>query len=57
MTDDQVFIEVNCQQKHIEGERICGDVFLSAKLREEGLLSGSELAVPFRVIRLPKRTV
>lgn len=35
MTDDKVFIEVNCQQKHIEGERICGDVFLSAKLREE----------------------
>jgi hypothetical protein len=36
MKDDKVFIEVNCQQKHIEGERICGDVFLSAKLREEG---------------------
>jgi hypothetical protein len=36
MMDDKVFIEVNCQQKHIEGERICGDVFLSAKLREEG---------------------
>ncbi len=35
MTDDKVFIDVNCQQKNIEGERICGDVFLSSKVREE----------------------
>lgn len=29
-------IEVNCQQKFQEGERICGDVFLSQKVSEEG---------------------
>lgn len=29
------FIEVNCQQKNHEGERICGDVFLSRKIKEE----------------------
>lgn len=26
------FIEVNCQQKHHDGERICGDVFLSERV-------------------------
>lgn len=29
------FIEVNCQQKNYDGERICGDVFLSRKVKEE----------------------
>jgi hypothetical protein len=32
---DKFFIEVNCQQKNHEGERICGDVFLSASVKEE----------------------
>ena len=35
MNDEKVFIEVNCQQKNTDGERICGDVFLSSKVREE----------------------
>jgi hypothetical protein len=29
-------IEVNCQQNYYEGERVCGDVFLSKKVQEEG---------------------
>lgn len=29
---DSFFIEVNCQQKHHDGERICGDVFLSQRV-------------------------
>ncbi len=29
------FIEVDCQQKNHDGERICGDVFLSGKVKEE----------------------
>jgi len=29
------FIEVNCQQKNHEGERICGDVFVSRYVKEE----------------------
>ena len=33
---DAYFIEVDCQQKNHEGERICGDVFLSGKVKEEG---------------------
>jgi hypothetical protein len=33
---DRYFIEVDCQQKNHEGERICGDVFLSGKVKEEG---------------------
>lgn len=33
---DKYFIEVDCQQKNHEGERICGDVFLSGKVKEEG---------------------
>ena len=33
---DKYFIEVECQQKNHEGERICGDVFLSGKVKEEG---------------------
>jgi len=29
------YTEINCQQKNHEGERICGDVFLSKKIKEE----------------------
>lgn len=29
------YTEVNCQQRNHEGERICGDVFISKRLREE----------------------
>ncbi|MGD9978437.1 MAG: SpoIIE family protein phosphatase [Bacteroidales bacterium] len=29
------FIEVNCQQKNHDGERICGDVFYSKRLQDE----------------------
>ncbi len=29
------YIEVKCQQKNHEGERICGDVFLSERIKEE----------------------
>ncbi|NJM15292.1 MAG: SpoIIE family protein phosphatase [Bacteroidales bacterium] len=30
------FIEVDCQQRNHVNERICGDVFLSGKVKEEG---------------------
>jgi hypothetical protein len=33
---DTFHIEVNCQQIYHEGERVCGDVFLSKKIKEEG---------------------
>ncbi|MFO7862470.1 MAG: SpoIIE family protein phosphatase [Salinivirgaceae bacterium] len=33
MTD--FYTEVNCQQRNHEGERICGDVFISKRVREE----------------------
>ena len=33
--DREFFIEVNSQQRNYEGERICGDVFLSSSVREE----------------------
>lgn len=33
--DQRFYIEVNCQQKNHEGERICGDVFLSKRIKEE----------------------
>ncbi|MBN1117722.1 MAG: SpoIIE family protein phosphatase [Bacteroidales bacterium] len=33
---DKYFIEVDYHQRNHEGERICGDVFLSGKVREEG---------------------
>lgn len=33
--EEQFFIEVNCQQKNHEGERICGDVFLTGRVKEE----------------------
>ncbi len=36
MNEPQFHIEINCQQKYQEGERICGDVFLSQKVSEEG---------------------
>jgi hypothetical protein len=32
---DPFYIEVNCQQKNHHGERICGDVFQSARVNEE----------------------
>lgn len=32
---DKFFIEVDCYQKNHEGERICGDVFLASKVKEE----------------------
>jgi hypothetical protein len=34
--DDKFFIEINCQQKNHSDERVCGDVFLSKKIKEEG---------------------
>ncbi|MBN2348774.1 MAG: SpoIIE family protein phosphatase [Bacteroidales bacterium] len=33
--EEKFFIEVDCQQKNYEGERICGDVFLTGKVKEE----------------------
>lgn len=32
---EKFFIEIDCQQKNHEGERICGDVFLAGKVKEE----------------------
>ncbi len=32
---ENFFIDVGCQQKNHHGERICGDVFVSGKIREE----------------------
>jgi serine phosphatase RsbU (regulator of sigma subunit) len=32
---ERFFIEVDCQQKNHDAERICGDVFLSGRVREE----------------------
>jgi hypothetical protein len=32
---EKYFLEVDCQQKNHDGERICGDVFLSGKVKEE----------------------
>ncbi|HNT40946.1 MAG: SpoIIE family protein phosphatase [Bacteroidales bacterium] len=32
---EKFFIEVNCQQKNHDGERICGDVFYSKRLQDE----------------------
>lgn len=34
--DDKFYIEINCQQKNHSDERVCGDVFLSKKIKEEG---------------------
>ncbi len=33
--NDKYFIEVDCEQRNHEGERICGDVFLTGKVKEE----------------------
>ncbi|MBI9034103.1 MAG: SpoIIE family protein phosphatase [Bacteroidales bacterium] len=33
--NDKFHIEIDCQQKNHEGERICGDVFISRKIKEE----------------------
>lgn len=35
MAEEPFFIEINCQQKNHEGERICGDVFLMERIKEE----------------------
>ncbi len=32
------YIEVNCQQKNHSDERVCGDVFMSRRIKEEGRL-------------------
>jgi hypothetical protein len=34
--ENTFYIEVDCQQKNHEGERICGDVFLSERIKSEG---------------------
>ena len=34
--DDNFYIEINCQQKNHSEERVCGDVFLSKRIKEEG---------------------
>ncbi len=34
--DEKFYIEVNCQQKSHGDERVCGDVFLSRRIKEEG---------------------
>lgn len=33
--NSKFYIEVNCQQKNHDGERICGDAFLSKRINEE----------------------
>jgi len=33
--ENQFYVEVNVSQKNYEGERICGDTFLSRRIREE----------------------
>ena len=34
--EDKFYIEINCQQLNHGDERVCGDVFLSRKIKEEG---------------------
>jgi hypothetical protein len=34
--EDKFFIEISCQQRNHGDERVCGDVFLSRRIREEG---------------------
>jgi hypothetical protein len=34
--EDKFYIEINCQQRNHGEERVCGDVFLSRRIREEG---------------------
>ncbi|MFA8298910.1 MAG: SpoIIE family protein phosphatase [Hyphomicrobiales bacterium] len=33
--NDKFFIDINCQQRNHEGEKICGDVYLNKKIAEE----------------------
>jgi hypothetical protein len=33
--EERFFVEVDCQQKNYDGERICGDVFLAGRVKEE----------------------
>lgn len=35
LANESFHIEVHCQQKNHEGERICGDVFISRRIKEE----------------------
>jgi hypothetical protein len=34
--EGKFYIEINCQQRNHDNERVCGDVFLSRKIKEEG---------------------
>jgi hypothetical protein len=34
--DEKFYIEINCQQRNHGEERVCGDVFLSKRIKEEG---------------------
>lgn len=34
--EENFYIEINCQQKNHSEERVCGDVFLSKRIKEEG---------------------
>ncbi|MGE5424961.1 MAG: SpoIIE family protein phosphatase [Syntrophothermus sp.] len=34
--DEKFYIEISCQQKNHGDERVCGDVFLSKRIKEEG---------------------
>jgi hypothetical protein len=34
--EEKFYIEINCQQRNHADERVCGDVFLSRRIREEG---------------------
>jgi hypothetical protein len=34
--EEKFYIEINCQQRNHGDERVCGDVFLSRRIREEG---------------------
>ncbi|PWE00872.1 SpoIIE family protein phosphatase [Marinilabilia rubra] len=36
LPDQNIFLDIFCEQKDHEGEAICGDVFLSRRIREEG---------------------
>lgn len=36
MMQSDYYIEVECQQKNFDGQAICGDVFMSRKIKEEG---------------------
>ena len=34
MVKSDYYIEVECQQKNFDGQAICGDVFMSRKIKE-----------------------